>query len=110
MTDVVARFYPAQVLLPDRTLLRKASVVLAQNGPEAGVWAFIRPDETDPAFRGVVDWPATTVPSQRQARNGFDVRLVDGTVLTVTAGASCRCGSLGRWAGPSWARSVAVRA
>jgi hypothetical protein len=108
VTDVVARYYPAQVRLPGGQRVRKAYVLLANGGPEAGAWIFIKPDE--PVFHGVVDWGATTAPSQRDAQSGFDIVLVDGATLTVTAGTSCRCGQLGRWAGPSWARSVAVRA
>jgi hypothetical protein len=108
VTNVIARYYPAQVRLPDGQRLRKAYVLLADAGPESGVWIYIKPDE--PAFHGVVDWGATTAPSQHDAKSGFDVVLVDGATLTVTAGVSCRCGQLGRWAGPSWARSVAVKA
>jgi hypothetical protein len=107
MTAVVARFYPAQAVLPDGAgTLRKVYALLAKAGPEAGLWLFQRPDEA--AFHAPVDWAATTVPTQRAARNGFDVHLADGRLVVVTAGAGCRCGSLGRWAGPSWARSVSV--
>lgn len=108
MTTVRARYYPCQVRLPDGTTLRKAYVLLANSGPEAGLWCFTKPDEARPAYRAAVDWGKTVVRSQRDARNGADVWLADGTLVVLTAGASCRCGSLGRWAGPGWASRVAV--
>lgn len=107
MTDTIARYYPAQVLI-DGAVQRKRYVVLARNGPEDGLWVFARPD--DPGTHERVDWAATTVPSARDARNGFDVMLTDGRVVVITNGVSCRCGALGRWRGPAWATSVAVRA
>lgn len=107
MTDTVARYYPAQVLI-DGAVQRKRYVVLARNGPEDGLWVFARPD--DPGLHERVDWAATTVPSARDARNGFSVKLSDGRLVVITAGAGCKCGALGRWRGPSWANSVAVKA
>lgn len=109
MTNVVARYYPAQVKLPDGQRLRRAYVLLADGGPEAGVWIYAgQPGQV--AFYGPVDWSVTTAPSQHAAKSGFDVVLAGGGgVVTVTAGTSCRCGALGRWAGPSWSNKVTLR-
>lgn len=106
VTPVVGRWYPAQVVL-DGQVWRKRYVLLAKGGPEDGLWVYQRPDDVQ--LHAAVNWGATRPPrSERAARAGFEVHLADGRLVVVTAGGSCRCGSLGRWAGPSWARSVAV--
>jgi hypothetical protein len=83
--------------------------VLAEGGEHAGLWVFSRPDEV--AFRAGVNWLRQgEVPTGRRALVGVDVELTDGTVAVLAPGIQCRCGSLGRWAGPDWGTSVAVRA
>jgi hypothetical protein len=81
-------------VLPDGRNLRKTRVVLAEGGEHAGLWVYTRPKP---------------IPTGRKARAGVDVQLTDGTVAVITRGAECKCGQLGRWAGPDWATSVAVR-
>lgn len=108
MTITRARYFPAAVKLPDRArpVVRKY-VVLASDGPEQGLWVFDRPDVV--LFHGDVDWSRTVVPSDRQARNGLDVFMSDGSLAVVTVGGGCKCGALGRWGGPSWAGTVVAR-
>lgn len=106
MTLVRARWYPAQVRLPGGRELRKTYVVLGEGGDNAGLTVFSRPDVV--AYRADIEWAATpTLPrTDRLARNGVPLTLADGSVAVITPGAGCRCGALGRWAGPSWAHSV----
>ena len=110
MTVVRGRYFPAAVRLPDMTReLRRVYVIVAQGGEHDGLWVWTRPDHLA-AHRGV-DWARTSIPANsRQARNGVDVYLDDGSVATITAGQGCKCGQLGRWAGPDWATAVAVGA
>jgi hypothetical protein len=50
-----------------------------------------------------IRWDQTVIPIvERNARNGFSV-YTDVGLAVVTLGSGCRCGSLGRWRGPSWA-------
>ncbi len=112
MTSVRARYYPCAVHLPDEPRpRRKAYVLLAEGGELGGLHVWSQPTGDTADAHLPVDWVRTRVPvSQRQARVGVDVYLTDGRLVVLTPGASCRCGALGRWAGPSWATSVAVRA
>ncbi len=110
MTSVRARWYPATLHLPDEPRpRRKAYVILTEGGSESGLHVWSRPtDEADVHLP--VDFTRTRIPtSQRQAQVGVDVHLGDGRLVVITPGQSCRCGSLGRWAGPAWASSVSVR-
>lgn len=110
MSDVLARWYPAQVQLPDGRRLQRVSVVVMRGGDHSGVTVFDRPDRE--AFHAAIAWldqPALPQ-TQRAARNGVELRLAGGGLVIVTPGTSCRCGTLGRWAGPEWARTVAVTA
>ncbi len=110
MTSVRARYYPCAVQLPGEVRpRRKAYVLLVSGGELSGLHVWARPGDTADVHLPV-DWSATKLPvSDRQARNGVDVTLADGQLITLTPQASCRCGSLGRWAGPAWASSTAVR-
>lgn len=109
MTTVRARYFPASVVLPDGRQLRRVYVLLAEGGEHAGMHVFERPDHL--VFHAAVNWLRTSPPKTgRQARNGIDVELTDGTTAVITAGGSCRCGALGRWGGPEWATNVAVGA
>jgi hypothetical protein len=108
-TVVRGRWFPASVVLPDGRTLRKTYTLLAEGGDHAGLWVFTRPDIIE--FRGAVNWLRQgEIPTGRRTRVGVDVQLTDGTVAVVTPGTECKCGALGRWAGPSWATNVAVRA
>ena len=107
-TIVRGRWFPASVVLPDGRTLRKARVILAEGGEHAGLWVYTRPDEV--AFHGGVNWLRQgEIPTGRRSRAGVDVQLTDGTVAVITPGAECKCGQLGRWAGPSWATKVEAR-
>jgi hypothetical protein len=107
-TIVRGRWYPASVVLPDGRNLRKTYVVLAEGGEHAGLHIFTRPNEI--TFHAGVNWNRQPdIPTGRKARAGVDVQLADGTVAVITPGVECRCGQLGRWAGPDWATKVEVR-
>lgn len=110
MTLVRARYFPAQVRLPDGRELRKAYVVLAEGGDNAGMTIYNQPDRV--AYHGDVDWGATPAlpKTERAAKNGVDIVLADGALVVLTVSAGCRCGPLGRWSGPGWATAVAARA
>lgn len=110
MTVIRARYYPASVVLPGEPRpRRKVYVLLAQGGEHDGLHVFGRPTE-DADVHLPVDWSRTTIPPHRQARNGVSVHLRDGGLAVVTAGGGCRCGQMGRWAGPAWATAVVVTA
>lgn len=106
----VHKFFPAHVVWPGRVEQRRVLVLLVDDGPHAGLHVFAQPGEK-PACFAAVDWSATTVPAdQYAARSGFDVRLADGSTVVVTASQGCRCGQLGHWQGPSWARPAGIPA
>lgn len=109
MNSIVrGRLFPCTVLFPNGGgQLTKVYVVLAEGGEHAGMWCYRRPDEV--AYHSLVDWTRTTVPQGRATRNGFEVHLTGGETLVCTVGSGCRCGAIGRWAGPAWSTTVAVR-
>lgn len=108
MTTVLARYFPATVQLPGEPKpRRRVYVVLARGGGHSGLHVWNQPGDVA-SWHGEVNFASTKVPAQRQARNGFDVRLADGSVAVITASQGCRCGALGRWAGPGWANTVQV--
>lgn len=110
MTTLVrAQYFPAAIRLPDAgQAVTKRHVILAEGGDHDGLWVYQRPDVVE--FHGLIDWEKTVVPTTRQARSGVDVHLADGSLVVVTAGGGCRCGAIGRWAGPVWATNVASHA
>ncbi len=83
-------------------------MLLVQGTERSGLHVWRHPGE-EAEVHLAVDWQRTRVPTGRQARVGVDIYLTDGSLVVATPGASCRCGALGRFAGPSWANSVAVR-
>lgn len=110
MTAVRARYFPATVRFPDEpTPRRKQYVLLAEHGDHGGLHVWSRPGDVADRHE-FVDWAATTIPPGRGARNGVSVHLADGRIVVVTLGAGCRCGPLGRWAGPAWATTVQAAA
>lgn len=108
MTITRAKWFPAQVRLPGGQELRKAYVVLAEGGDNGGITVYSRPDVV--AYHADIDWAGTPeLPrTQRAARNGVSVRLLTGEVIVITPGVGCRCGALGRWAGPAFATTVST--
>lgn len=109
MTITRARYYPCHVRLPDEPRPRwKQFVILADGSDLSGLHVWNRPADTADLHLPV-DWSRTTIPhTPRLARNGVDVHLADGRLVVLTPQPGCRCGSLGRWAGPSWANRVSV--
>lgn len=105
-----AKWFPAAVIHPAFPKpLRRAFVVVAEGGEFSGLWVYSRPDEL--AFRAPINWlrqPALPK-TERATRNGVDIFLTDGTTAVITTGGSCRCGALGRWAGPAFAKIVTAR-
>lgn len=106
MTVTRAQWFPASVVLPGVGTLRRAYVVLGQGGEHDGLHVWLQPGE-EAAHRVGVNWAQTTIPTGRAARGGVEVALADGGVAVVTASSGCRCGALGRWAGPLWQGTVA---
>jgi hypothetical protein len=107
-TKTRGRYFPAAVVLPDGQRFRRAFVVLAEGGEHAGLHIFDRPDNR--VFHAPVNWLRTAPPKTgRAARTGIDVELTDGTIAVITPSVECRCGQLGRWAGPNWMRTVSAR-
>lgn len=104
-----AKYFPATVVHESLTRPLRGMVVIAQGGEHAGLWVYDRPDHL--VFnRGINYLRTKPIPSkQRDARNGVDLELADGTTATVTPGTGCKCGALGRWSGPEWSNTVAVR-
>lgn len=110
MTTTITRavYRSALVQLPDEPRPRRRQfVVLAEGGDHAGLHAFSRPGPVGEVVLPI-NWDATSIPSARDARNGIYVTLTDGRVVTITPGGCSRCGTLGRWPGPSWAVYVAA--
>lgn len=107
MSPVRGRWFPASVVLPGQQSnpWQRCYVLAAEDG----LHLFRRPSETAD-WHSPIDWTRTTLPTaDRVARRGFDVHTGRGLVV-VTLGSGCRCGSLGRWAGPGWARAETIRA
>jgi hypothetical protein len=105
-----AKWFPAAVVHPSLPKpLRRTFVVVAEGGEFSGLWVYSRPDEV--AFHAPINWlrqPALPK-TERSTRSGVDIMLTDGTTAVITTGGSCRCGALGRWAGPAFATTVTAR-
>jgi hypothetical protein len=95
---VLGRWFPAEVVLPRRPVWHRVYVLCTD--AELCVWG--RPDDTPEWMSPLTKTPTLPV-DERTARNGFDIRTKAGLVV-VTLGTGCRCGRLGRWPGPTWAR------
>lgn len=107
MTVVRGRWFPAAAVLPGQQSRpwQRCYALAADDG----LHIFRRPADTA-EWHSPIDWAVTTLPTtDRAAKRGFDVHTADGLVV-VTLGTGCRCGSLGRWAGPSWGRTETIRA
>lgn len=98
--------YPAAVVHPAFPRpLQRVFIVLAEGGEHAGLHVYSKPDHL--AWHAPVNWLRTTLPArERRWRRGVDIHLADGTVAVITVGGACRCGALGKWAGPQWANTV----
>lgn len=106
MTVVRGRWYPASAILPGQPTPWTRCYVIATDD---GLHIFRRRSERADWHSGV-EWATTALPeSDRQSRNGFSVHTDAGLVVITQSGNACRCGSLGSWAGPTWARAERVR-
>lgn len=106
MTVVRGRWFPASVVLPDQPRPWQRCYALAADD---GLHLFRRPAERAD-WHSPINWSVTVLPvRERDARRGFDVHTTAGLVV-ITLGSGCRCGSLGRWPGPTWARAESIRA
>lgn len=102
---VLTRWFPADVLLPGRAHPWHRVYVMVT---ETDVMVWSEPKET-PDWSAPVDWSQTVLPeSDQPVRYGLDLHTTEGLVV-VTLGSGCRCGVLGKWAGPSWARLERAR-
>jgi hypothetical protein len=101
---VLGRWFPADAVLPERRLPWHNVYVLCTD-TDLCIWQRVSeaPDWSSP-LEGAPQLPAT----DRVARNGFDVHTQAGLAV-VTLGSGCRCGRLGKWAGPVWARTERAR-
>lgn len=108
MTEVHGRWFPVSVVLPGEPRPRRRMYVVAADD---GLHLFSRPSE-DADWHSPIDFDRTELPrTPRQARIGWTVHTADGpVVLTLDQAGGCRCGQMGRWAGPTWSRVEAVRA
>lgn len=103
---VRARWFPAEVLLPGRTQAWPRCYTLATDH-ELCVFTKV---SDDPEWHSLIHWGSTVLPSvERDARWGVDVYTEAGLVVVTAGGGGCRCGSLGRWQGPTWARREHAR-
>lgn len=100
VVTVRGRWFPADTVLPDRTRPWNRVYVLATD-TDLAVWQ--RQAET-PDWASPIVWADTpALPrTDREAHRGFDITTAAGLVV-ITLGTGCRCGTLGRWRGPSWA-------
>lgn len=101
LVTVRGRWFPADVMLPDVPSRPWHRCYVIVTDVSLHVWRTV----SDIAeWESPVDWSATVLPgTDTAARNGFDVVTGMGLVV-VTLGSGCKCGSLGHWAGPSWAQ------
>lgn len=105
VTVVRGRWFPAAVTLPGRNPWSRCYVIAADNG----LHIFKRRAEQADWHSGV-EWATTVLPTtDRAAKAGFTVNTDAGQVVVTVSSSGCRCGSLGTWSGPSWARAEAVR-
>lgn len=95
------------MILPDKPKPWTRCYILAADN---GLHIFKRRSEQADWHSGV-EWATTSLPrSESQARVGFSVHTDAGLVVVTLSSSACgRCGSLGSWPGPSWARAEQVR-
>ena len=101
---VLGRWFPADLVIPDRARPWHNMFALCTD-TDLHVWS--RPSDT-PDWTSPLDGAPVLPATDRDARNGFDVHTQAGLVV-ITLGSGCRCGRLGRWPGPSWARHERAR-
>lgn len=102
---VRGRWFPADVVLPGRPYPWGRCYVIAT---DTTLHVFQKVGEVAD-WESPIRWRGTVIPTvDRNARNGFSVRT-DAGLAVVTLGSGCRCGSLGRWRGPSWGQTERAR-
>lgn len=98
-TVVYKSFWPASVLLPDRTVWHRCRVYVTNQG----LAIFVRRAD-EPHFFSPMDWATTREPHARR-QVGIDLFTEAGlVVVTLTGG--CACGSTLKSWRPSWAGTV----
>jgi len=112
---VYAEFWPANVLMPDRTIRRRVRAYLTDTGVHL---FFTKPtDELAPGFTAPIDYAATEPPNLHAFNVGVDIVLanqkhvvVDGLqappLLVITPTGGCGCGTTLKTWRPSWAHEV----
>lgn len=106
MTIVRARWYPASISLPDQAKPWQRCYAIAADD---GLHVFRSRSERAQWHSGI-EWATTVLPStDGVAKAGFTVNTEDGPVVITLSSGGCRCGSLGSWRGPEWARAEEVR-
>jgi hypothetical protein len=94
------------VVPPGAETWRRCLVIAADDGVHVFRSSSERADWFAPVDWGIQEaLPGT----DREARRGFSV-LTERGLVAVTLGSGCRCGEMGRWPGPAWARTERVRA
>lgn len=105
VATVRGRWFPAGLVFPGQPRPWVRCYALATD-TDLHVWK--QPGE-QPVWSSPIQWARTTLPpDDRTARRGFDVHT-DAGLVVVTLGSGCRCGSLGKWRGPSWATQERAR-
>jgi hypothetical protein len=102
---VLGRWFPADIVIPGRPTPWNRVYALATTG---GLHVWARPSDTADWSAGYTLGPPVFPTDARSARNGFDVPTTEGLVV-ITLGSGCRCGTLGRWPGPTWATTERAR-
>lgn len=94
-------YWPASVLLPNKTVLHRCRVFVTNQG----LAVFSSPAE-DPEFFSAMDWGQTVEPRAPRNHVGIDLFTVAGLVVVTKTGGCTGCGSrMGAWQ-PSWASMV----
>lgn len=109
-STVYAEYWPASVLMPDKTVRRNVRVYLTDTGAHL---FFTKPlNELAPGFTAQIDFEATRPPDIHARNVGVDIQLEpleieDGpTLLVITPVGQCGCGSTLKSWRPTWAHSV----
>jgi hypothetical protein len=99
---VYKMFWPASVLLPDRTAWHRCRVYVTDQG-----LAVFRTRAEQPHFLSPMDWVHTSQPHQPRNHVGIDLMTEAGLVVITKTGV-CGCGSSLKGWRPTWAGNVMV--
>jgi hypothetical protein len=102
MTLIYAQWFPATVLLPDKSVIHRARVYATDEGLK--VFTRKPEDGVTPQWQADIDFSQTSQPDMQIRNNGIDFETTEGlAVVTPTGG--CKCGGMSRWI-PAWATNT----